>query len=349
MKVQKESLARRLALPMLLAGSLVVAGCSGNTPTPGSQIDNTQSVSATEPLAATDVATQAPTLMATEAATTAPTTAAENTTVPDTQQPAATLEGTAPAAAGTPGAGETAMPGTNAEQQVLVQASDLIGLNIQALDGLTLGTVRDVLVDQTGNIKYIVVELPAIAGAAPQRVVLDWTALQTVVDDSNLNDADLENVTLNFNGTAEDLADALPLLANQDLGAIINSASSNLPAELDNLVSLANLNTLGLQDTANAELGQLQDSLVDLASGKVDYVVLDLSAVGGASNTVVMVPWDKLTVDPVQAAAIKALVLDVTPETLQNAPPVDLSDLPMFFDPNQVNWETLQDFWDSLS
>jgi sporulation protein YlmC with PRC-barrel domain len=341
---------RRLALPLLLAGSLVVAGCSNATPTPGGQVDNTEVVQATEPLA-TAMSTEAPTLAATEAVTqaaTVETTKAANTEAPATQQPAATQEGTAQAA-GTPGAGETAMPGTDQAQQVLVQASNLIGMNLQALDGISLGTIRDVLVDQAGEIKYIVVELPAIAGAAPQTVVVDWTKLQTVVEDTNLDDADLGNVTLNFSGTAQDLADAMPILLNEDLGAIITSAGTDLPPELDNLVSLAQVNTLALQDTADEELGQLQDALVDLTTGKVDYVVLDLSAVGGSSNTVVAVPWDQLTVDPAQAAQAQAFVLDVTQETLQNAPPIDLSELPTFFDPNKVNWETLQDFWDSLS
>jgi sporulation protein YlmC with PRC-barrel domain len=250
---------------------------------------------------------------------------------------------------GTPGAGETAMPGVNDAEEVLVQSSNLIGMELQALDGLSLGTVRDVLVDQSGNIQFIVVELPAIAGGDPHNVVLDWTALQAVVEDTNLGDADLENVTLNFSGTAQDLADAMPLLTTEDLSAIITSAGTDLPEELNNLVSLAQLNTLALQDTAEAELGQLQEAVVDLRAGTVDYVVLDLSAVGGAANTTVIVPWEQLTIDPVQAAAIQALVLDVTPETLQNAPAIDLSELPTFFDPTQVNWETLQDFWDSLS
>jgi sporulation protein YlmC with PRC-barrel domain len=345
MKVHKESLTRRLALPLLLAGSLMLAACGGETPTAAPQIENTEPVSATEPLAATDVPTEAATEAATAEATTEPTT--EATTALETQQPAATLEGTA--AVGTPGAGETAMPGVNEVEEVLVQSSNLIGMNIQALDGLTVGTIRDVLVDQTGNIQYVVVELPAVAGMEAQNVVLDWTALQTVVQDTNLDDADLEDVTLNFSGTAEELATAMPLLLNEDLGAIITSAGTDLPEELNNLVSLAQVNTLALQDTADEQLGQLQDTLVDLRAGTVDYVVLDLSAVGGAADTAVMVPWEQLTVDPAQAAAAQAFVLDVTQETLQNAPPINLSELPTFIDPRQVNWETIQDFWDSLS
>ena len=342
MKVQKQHLMRRLALPVLLAGALAVAGCTRATPTPA-PVDNTEPARATEPVAATDM----PTVAATEAATEAATTLPESTTAPETQQPAATLEATV--AVGTPGAGETAMPGLNEAEEVLVQSSNLIGMQLQALEGLSLGTVRDVLVDQTGNIQFIVVELPAIAGGEPQNVVLDWTALQTVVEDTNLDDADLENVTLNFNGTAQDLADAVPLVTTEDLSAIITSAGTDLPEELNNLVSLAQLNTLALQDTAQAELGQLQEAVVDLRAGTVDYVVLDLSAVGGAANTTVMVPWEQLTIDPVQAAAAQALVLDVTHEPLHNATAIDLIELPMFFYPTQVNWETLQDFWDSLS
>ena len=340
MKAYEKGLRRRLALPLLLAGSLVMAGCAGETPT--TVPENTQAVAATEPVAATDL----PTVAATEAATEAATTAPENTEAP---QPAATLDATAPAAADTPGAGETAMPGVNDVEEVLVQSSDLIGMSIEAMDGVSLGTVRDVLVDQAGDIQYVVVELPALAGAQAQTVVLDWSALQTVINDTNLEDADLEDVTLNFSGSATDLANAMPVLLNEDLGAIITSAGTDLPAELDNLVSLAQVNTLALQDTADTQLGQLQDTFVDLQQGRVNYVVLDLSAVGGSPNQAVMVPWERLTVDPAQAADTQAFVLDVTQETLQNAPAIDLESLPTFIDPRQVNWETLQDFWDSLS
>ena len=45
----------------------------------------------------------------------------------------------------------------------------------------------------------------------------------------------------------------------------------------------------------------------------------------------------------------QAFVLDVTEDTLNNAPSIDLSQLPMFIDPKLVNWETLIDFWDSVS
>lgn len=350
MKAELKGLRRRLALPLLLAGSLVVAGCTGETPTPGTGIESTQPVSATEPVAATDVptlaATEAPTLAPTEAATEA---ATEEATTAATQQPAATLEGTAPAAENTPGAGETAMPGVNEAEQVLVQASNLIGLNIEALDGVSVGTIRDVLVDEAGEIQYLVVDVPALAGGQPQSLVVDWSALKTVVNDTNLDDASLEDVKLNFSGNATDLANAITLPSVDDLGAIISSTGTELPAELNNLVSLAHVNTLALQGAADEELGQLQDAFVDLRQGKVDYVVLDLSAVGGAANQTVMVPWEQLTVDPAQAAEAQAFVLDVTQETLRNAPEVDLSNLPTFFDPNQVNWETLQDFWASLS
>ena len=350
----KPSLARRLALPLLLAGALMLAACAGETPTaPGIQntavVSGTEAGLATEPLAATGVPTEAATTAATEAATLAATEAATEaaTSAPETQQPAATAEGTS-AAVDTPGAGETAMPATDIEE-VLVQSSNLIGMDLQALDGVSIGTIRDVLVDQTGAVQYIIVDVPAVAGLQPQTVVLDWSAIETVVADANL-----EDVTLNFNGSLDELAAAAPFILDnvnpEDLGAIITSAGTDLPPELNNLVSLAQVNTLALQDTADEQLGQLQDTLVDIRQGQVDFVVLDLASTAGAvADAQVMVPWERLNVDPEVAAETQAFVLDVTQDTLQNAPPIDLSQLPMFIDPNQVNWETIMDFWDSLS
>jgi sporulation protein YlmC with PRC-barrel domain len=334
MKTYQKGLGRRLGLPLLLAGSLIAAGCSGQTATPVSEIENTAVVQATEPVAATEMPTEAATLEAT--------TAAENTTAPETQQPAATAEGTSAAAVDTPGAGETAMPATDTLDELLVQSSNLIGMDLQAIEGVSLGTIRDVLIDEAGAVKYLVVELPAIAGGAPQNVIVDFSLLQTVVNDSNL-----EDVQLNFNGTPEDLLSAVPVELTDDLNAIITTTGTELPEELNNLVSLAHVNALALQDTADEELGMLQDTLIDLQSGQVDYVVLDLTTAAGAANSV-MVPWERLNVDPAVAAETQAFVLDVTQDTLQNAPPIDLSTLPTFIDPNQVNWETMMDFWESL-
>jgi sporulation protein YlmC with PRC-barrel domain len=334
MKAYQKGLGRRLGLPLLLAGSLIAAGCSGQTATPVSEIENTAVVQATEPVAATEMPTEAATLEAT--------TAAENTTAPETQQPAATAEGTSAAAVDTPGAGETAMPATDTLEELLVQSSNLIGMDLQAIEGVSLGTIRDVLIDEAGAVKYLVVELPAIAGGAPQNVIVDFSLLQTVVNDSNL-----EDVQLNFNGTPEDLLSAVPVELTDDLNAIITTTGTELPEELNNLVSLANVNALALQDTAEEELGMLQDTLIDLQTGQVDYVVLDLTTAAGAANSV-MVPWERLNVDPAVAAETQAFVLDVTQDTLQNAPPIDLSTLPTFIDPNQVNWETMMDFWESL-
>jgi sporulation protein YlmC with PRC-barrel domain len=340
MKLFTHSKAHRLALPLLLAGSLIAAGCSGQTATPVQDLANTEVAQATEPLAATEpvAATDVPTEAATLEATTAP----ENTTAPETQQPAATAEGTSAAAVDTPGAGETAMPATDNLDELLVQSSNLIGMDIQAIEGVSLGTIRDVLVDEAGEVKYLVVEVPALAGGQAQNVIVDFSLLQTVVNDNNL-----EDVQLNFNGTPQDLANALPVELTEDLNAIISTTGTELPEELNNLVSLANVNALALQGSADEELGMLQDALIDLRQGQVDYVVLDLTTAAGAANSV-MVPWERLNVDPTVAAETQAFVLDVTQDTLQNAPPVDLSTLPTFIDPNQVNWETLMDFWESL-
>src|SRR5688572_14532401 len=150
---------KRLMLPLLLAGSLMIGACGSPTTTAEPDVENTVAVQATEPLA---------TEAATEAATLAPTTAPVDTAEPATQQPAATLEGTPAEGVGTQGAGETAMPAT--VEELLVQSSNLIGMDIQGFNGLSLGTVRDVLVNETGDIQYIVVELPAIAGGEAQNV-----------------------------------------------------------------------------------------------------------------------------------------------------------------------------------
>jgi sporulation protein YlmC with PRC-barrel domain len=72
------------------------------------------------------------------------------------------------------------------------------------------------------------------------------------------------------------------------------------------------------------DLGHLEEIVIDLQGGRVSYAVLASGGFLGLGGKFFAVPWDLLTVD----TEAKELVLDVSKETIQNAPGFDKDNWP---------------------
>jgi sporulation protein YlmC with PRC-barrel domain len=79
------------------------------------------------------------------------------------------------------------------------------------------------------------------------------------------------------------------------------------------------------------DLGHLEEIVIDLQGGRVSYAVLASGGFLGLGGKFFAVPWDLLTVD----TEAKELVLDVSKETIQNAPGFDKDNWP---DTNDRDW-----------
>lgn len=79
------------------------------------------------------------------------------------------------------------------------------------------------------------------------------------------------------------------------------------------------------------KLGQLEEIVIDIDSGRVAYAVLASGGFLGHGDKYFAVPWQLLTVDTEN----HEVVIDVAKETLENAPGFDKDNWP---DVNDRNW-----------
>jgi sporulation protein YlmC with PRC-barrel domain len=85
-----------------------------------------------------------------------------------------------------------------------------------------------------------------------------------------------------------------------------------------------------VRNNAGEDLGKIEEIMIDIHSGRVAYAVLSFGGFLGMGNKLFAVPWQSLAVD----LENHEFVLDVSRETLENAPGFDKSDWPDMADPD---------------
>jgi sporulation protein YlmC with PRC-barrel domain len=78
---------------------------------------------------------------------------------------------------------------------------------------------------------------------------------------------------------------------------------------------------------AGEELGNIEEIMLDLRSGRIAYAVLSFSGFPGIANKRFPVPWNALRIDPTE------LILDMDRKTFEGAPDFDKGNLPDMADP----------------
>lgn len=82
------------------------------------------------------------------------------------------------------------------------------------------------------------------------------------------------------------------------------------------------------RNPAGDKLGHIEELVIDLESGRVLYAVLASGGFLGMGDKYFAIPWDLLTVD----TDSHEVVVDVSKETLQNAPGFDKDSWPEIHD-----------------
>ncbi|MCQ8186566.1 PRC-barrel domain-containing protein [Parvularcula maris] len=75
-------------------------------------------------------------------------------------------------------------------------------------------------------------------------------------------------------------------------------------------------------------LGKLEDIMIDMSSGRIEYGVLNFGGVLGMGNKLFAVPFDQFTAD----TGKERLVLNIDKERLKDAPGFDKDNWPNFAD-----------------
>jgi hypothetical protein len=89
----------------------------------------------------------------------------------------------------------------------------------------------------------------------------------------------------------------------------------------------------------NETLGSLNDMLVNVEAGQILYGLMGSGGFLGIGETITAIPWEAFRISPQD----NTVVLDMTAEELQNAPQLDIDNLPETVDPN---WDqSVRSWW----
>lgn len=86
-----------------------------------------------------------------------------------------------------------------------------------------------------------------------------------------------------------------------------------------------------VQNLKGEKLGDIEDLMIDLGTGRIAYAVLSFGGVLGMGNKLFAIPWQAMTLDVDK----KAFLLDVNKESLEQAPGFDKDDWP---DMSDARW-----------
>jgi sporulation protein YlmC with PRC-barrel domain len=111
--------------------------------------------------------------------------------------------------------------------------------------------------------------------------------------------------------------------------AVENEGGKILAARTFRTSKLAGLNVRNMQ---GEELGEIDDFVVDLTTGKIQYAAMSVGGVLGIGDKLLAVPFDKLKFDHGQDEMF--FVLNMSKDKIAAAPGFDQNDWPDFADPN---------------
>src|SRR6266496_2533332 len=103
--------------------------------------------------------------------------------------------------------------------------------------------------------------------------------------------------------------------------------------EYPRVLSASTLKNEKVVNRAGENLGNMEDYMIDLATGRIAYCVLSFGGFLGMGDKLFAVPWNALTLD----IENKCFILDASKEYLKNAPGFDKDNWP---DMTDREWET---------
>ncbi len=84
-----------------------------------------------------------------------------------------------------------------------------------------------------------------------------------------------------------------------------------------------------VRNAAGQDLGTLEEIMLDVPHGRIAYAIVSFGGFPGIANKLFAVPWGALRPN----TAEHVFVLDVSPETVENAPAFDKGNWPDMADP----------------
>lgn len=101
-----------------------------------------------------------------------------------------------------------------------------------------------------------------------------------------------------------------------------------------NLVPSGKLKVYDITNSNGDDLGQVQDFMVDMVSGRMAYAVVAFGGILGISDKWFAMPFDALCWSPEN----KKFIVDMQPETLKWAPGIEKNKWPDHYMESEIGW-----------
>jgi sporulation protein YlmC with PRC-barrel domain len=240
-------------------------------------------------------------------------------------------------------------PGAAAQdvQPPLYKMRSIIGHTVENQHGKDLGHIEEVVIDAaTGDIAYAVLTFGAFLGMGGKLFALPWHVLQQSGKGSTfrleMTEAQLEKAPGFDKDQWPDMEerhwqDAIHAYYGRPpyVGKELPPQSASEPAgSVPHRLLRAGYVLKGkVINTRGQRLGDIEEVVVDAATGQVAYAVLSVGEFLGVGEKLFAIPWLALR----QSAGLGTFTLDVEKDTLQKAGGFDKDHWPNMADPR---WQT---------
>ncbi len=271
----------------------------------------------------------------------------------------------------------TSMMGVVGAADRTVRGSELLDYDVENLNGEDIGDLNDLIIDMSdGRALFATMEYGGLLGFGANTYPLPLQALRSaagITGTTSLTGTSgitgtglgLDDNVIVFNIAEETLENApgydadWPDLNSEDfetefrqfwsdpsLGALADSLDITGTDGITvtdivsgSLAKASELIGFNIENADGDNIGEINDLLVDLGSGHVTYAILSFGGFLGLGDQLVAIPLSRFESAPETNGnrAVANIVLNVEPETLENAPAFDPDAFP---ETNTAGWDT---------
>lgn len=231
----------------------------------------------------------------------------------------------------------TGTTGTTVAPSNAVAAEELLGRTIENANGENIGEIKNVVIDQTGQVQYVIVGVGGFLGLGEKHVALAWDEL-TIADNGETVTAAVTKEQLEAlpehkfpsdvrTGTVysyEEDIKANPNMANRGVATTDQPpvATGEQTTALETAPTGIGASKLVGADVINAQgdrIGEIDEVLLD-SNGAAQGLVIDVGGFLGVGERRVLVGWSDVTIRPQEndtvevATAMDKAALESLPE-----------------------------------
>lgn len=230
-----------------------------------------------------------------------------------------------------------AMTGTNT-----ILASDFVGLNVENEAEEAIGEVSEILVDVQGNVQYVLFDIGGFLGIDTKTVAVPWGDLEITEVPTDTAEIGMQLLYAGEATALEEMPAFDTAVLTDEEGYFLDATESDLDSAYDGLLQIGEFEDYNLLNTADEDLGEVEDLILDLSDGTLSYAVVDFGGFLGLAENTVAVPWSRLLLSEEN----DNFILDVAQEMFEDAPTLDLS---TWTYPVEPQWdEEIISFWEAM-